>query len=75
MRFDIYHHFHERELLMTIFSRLEALEPLVAQAQADIAALKAAPSSGVTADQLAAVQTQVDALRADVGTPAVAPTA
>ena len=56
---------------MTIFSRLEAIEPALAKAQADIVALQAAPASGVTADQLAAVQTQVDALRADVGTPTV----
>ncbi len=54
---------------MTIFQRLEAIEPALAQAQADIAALKAAPAGGVTADQLAAVQAQVDGLRADVGTP------
>lgn len=58
---------------MTLFARIEAIEPALAKAQADIAALQAAPASGVTADQLAAVQTQVDALRADVGTPAVIP--
>ncbi len=59
---------------MTLFSRIEAAEVNIAIAQADIAALKAAPPSGVTAEQLAAVQAQVDGLRADVGTPAAPPT-
>lgn len=45
---------------MALFQRVEALE----------AALKALPAtSGVTTEQLAAVQTQVDGLRTDVGTP------
>lgn len=56
---------------MTLFQRIETIEPALAQAQADIAALKASPAGGVTADQLAAVQAQVDGLRADVGTPVI----
>ncbi len=56
---------------MALFQRVEALEAGLTKAQADITALQAAPAGGVTADQLAAVQTQVDALRADVGTPTV----
>lgn len=55
---------------MTLFARIEAIEPALAKAQADIDALQAIPASGVTAEQLTAVQTQVDALRSDVGTPA-----
>jgi hypothetical protein len=47
---------------MALFQRVEALE-------AEIAALKAVPPAGVTADQLAAVEAQVVALRADVGVP------
>ncbi len=54
---------------MTLFARTEANEAAIIVIQADIAALKATPPSGVTAEQLAAVQTQVDGLRADVGTP------
>lgn len=54
---------------MALFQRVEALEAGLIVAQNDITALKAAPAGGVTADQLAAVQTQVDGLRADVGTP------
>lgn len=60
---------------MTLFARIEAMEPALAKAQSDIIALQAVPAGGVTADQLAAVQTQVDALRADVGTPAAPPAA
>lgn len=56
---------------MTLFARIEALEAAKTTDEAAIAALQATPASGVTAEQLAAVQTQVDALRADVGTPAV----
>lgn len=49
---------------MALFQRIEALE-------ANVATLKATPPSGVTAEQLAAVDAKVDALRADVGTPTV----
>ena len=55
---------------MTLFARIEAIEPALAKVQAEIAALQAAPATGVTPPELAAVQSQVDALRADVGTPA-----
>lgn len=55
---------------MTLFQRIEAIEPALAAVQADIATLKSTPASGVTADQLAAVEAQVTALAALVGTPA-----
>lgn len=60
---------------MTLFQRIETIEPALAQATADIAALKIAPAGGVTVDQLAAVQAQVDGLRVDVGTPVAPPAA
>ena len=54
---------------MTIFQRIEALEASKVTDEAAIAALQAAPAGGVTADQLATLQTQVDGIRADVGVP------
>jgi len=59
-----------RRQMMTLFSRVEVLEAAKVTDEAAIAALQAAPATGVTADQLAALQTQVDGIRADVGTPA-----
>lgn len=73
MRFDIYHHFalnkEEKELLMSLFTRVEALEAAKATDEAAIAALQATPASGVTAAELATLQAQVDGIRADVGVP------
>ena len=60
---------------MTLFQRIEAIEPAVAQLQTDVSALKAAPAGSVTPDQLAAVEAQVTALAALVGTPATPPSA
>lgn len=54
---------------MTIFQRLEAIEPILAQLQTDIVSLKNQPVN-VTSEQLAAVEAQVTALAALVGTPA-----
>ena len=54
---------------MALFDRVETLETKVAQAETDIATLKAAPAADTTA--LTALEATVAALRADVGTPAV----
>ncbi len=56
---------------MALFQRVEALEAGLTKAQADITALQAIPPGGVTPEQLATLQTQVDGIRADVGTPTV----
>lgn len=57
---------NEKEIIMTLFARIEA-------AEAEIASLKATPATGVTpADVTAAVapvEAKVDALAALVGTP------
>jgi len=62
---------------MALFARVEALEAAkttdeaaITAAQAAITALQAVPAGGVTAAELATLQTQVDGIRADVGTPA-----
>lgn len=60
---------------MTLFARVEALEAAKVTDEAAIAALQAAPAGGVTTDQLAALQTQVDGIRADIGTPVSGTTA
>lgn len=59
---------------MSLFQRVEVIELALLKAQSDITALQATPTSGVTSEQLAAVQTQIDGLRADVGTPSTPPT-
>lgn len=55
---------------MTLFERIEALEPVVAQLQTDVAILKAAPAGADNIAAIAAVEAQVTALAALVGTPA-----
>lgn len=54
---------------MTLFARVEALEAAKTADEAAIAALQAAGSGEVTAAQLAALQTQVDGIRTDIGVP------
>lgn len=55
---------------MTLFQRIEAIEPVVAQLQTDVTALKAAPAGVDNTAAIAAVEAQVTALAALVGTPA-----
>jgi hypothetical protein len=63
--------FIDKEKFMTIFSRIESIEPRLAAVESDVATLKAAPSADNSA-AIAELTSKVDALRADVGTPAVA---
>lgn len=60
----------EREILMTLFQRIETIESALIQAQTDIAALKNENGPDQSA-AIAAVDAKVDALAALVGTPTV----
>ncbi len=60
MRLDIYHHFHDKELLMSIADTIN-------QIAADVAVLKAAPAPVVTVD-LTPVTTPLAEVAADVAT-------
>lgn len=63
-------HSNEKEILMTLFTRVEAIEPALAAVQADVAALKALPAAVDQTAAIAAVEKKVDDLAALVGTPA-----
>ncbi len=61
-----------RKLIMTLFERIEAIEPKLTQALADIEALKAQPAGTDFGPSIAAVEAKVDTFAALVGTPATA---
>jgi hypothetical protein len=61
--------FREWEINMTLFERVEALEATSASLVTDVAALKAAPAGVDNTAAIAAVEAEVKALAALVGTP------
>lgn len=56
---------------MTLFTRIEAIEPALVALQADVEMLKAAPVGVDNTAAINAVDAKVDALAALVGTPTV----